>query len=145
MCVLCSLPTTNAAKTCRKNGTKTSVPQMGIFLEAGPLNVFVSNHLIPEDFEFTSADEPSFISGDQAVRIQKGAEVRLRIVGSRVDATEIVSISTWHCGSLCTCVPEVQKLVIAARHPRHCTRGLDTSAWLPNSLVSFLCSFAWAR
>lgn len=64
--------------------------QMGFFAEAGPVQVFVSNHLIPQDFAFASTDEPCFVSGDEAVRIIQGAEVRLRIVGTRVDATEIV-------------------------------------------------------
>ncbi len=34
---------------------------------------------------------PCFISEDGTVRIEKDSEVRLRIVGTRVDATEIVS------------------------------------------------------
>ena len=64
---------------------------MGFFAEAGPLQVFVSNHLIPQEFSFNSTEEPSFVSADEAVRIVAGAEARLRIVGTRVDATEIVS------------------------------------------------------
>jgi len=64
--------------------------QMGFFAEAGPVQVFVSNHLIPDEFSFVAADEPSFVSADEAVRIVAGAEARLRIVGTRVDATEIV-------------------------------------------------------
>lgn len=65
--------------------------QVGFFADAGPLQLFVSNHLIPEDFTFDSANEPAFVSSDEAVRVQAGAEVRLRIVGTRVDADEIVS------------------------------------------------------
>ena len=64
--------------------------QVGFFADAGPLQLFVSNHLIPEDFSFDSANEPAFVSSDEAVRVQAGAEVRLRIVGTRVDADEIV-------------------------------------------------------
>ena len=66
---------------------------MGFFAEAGPVQVFVSNHLIPDEFSFVAADEPSFVSADEAVRIVAGAEARLRIVGTRVDATEIVRAS----------------------------------------------------
>lgn len=66
---------------------------MGFFAEAGPLQVFVSNHLIPDDYTFNSTEEPCFVSPDEAVRITAGAEVRLRIVGTRVDATEIVRLS----------------------------------------------------
>mgnify|MGYP001110803006 CR=1 FL=1 len=65
--------------------------QMGFFAEAGPLQVFVSNHLIPEDFEFNTAHEPCYINGDGEQKIVPGSEVRLRIVGTRVDAHEIVS------------------------------------------------------
>jgi DNA-directed RNA polymerase subunit E'/Rpb7 len=50
----------------------------------------VSNHLIPDDFDFVSTDEPAFVSADEEVRVQAGAEVRMRIVGTRMDATEIV-------------------------------------------------------
>ena len=64
---------------------------MGFFAEAGPLQVFVSNHLIPDDFDFDEADTPAFVSADEEVRIQQGTEVRLRIVGTRTDANEIVS------------------------------------------------------
>jgi DNA-directed RNA polymerase II subunit RPB7 len=63
---------------------------MGFFAEAGPLQIFVSNHLVPEDYEFDSAHEPAYASaaGDKIVA---GCEVRVRIVGTRVDANEIVS------------------------------------------------------
>ena len=66
---------------------------MGFFAEAGPLQVFVSGHLIPEDFEYNQVDEPAFVSADEEVRIQQGTEVRLRIVGTRTDASEIVSLA----------------------------------------------------
>lgn len=64
--------------------------QVGFFADAGPLQLFVSNHLIPEDFTYDSTNDPAFVSSDEAVRVQAGAEVRLRIVGTRVDADEIV-------------------------------------------------------
>ncbi|KAG8383637.1 hypothetical protein BUALT_Bualt04G0034700 [Buddleja alternifolia] len=46
--------------------------QMGFLAEAGPVQIFVSNH----------------------VKIQKDSEVRLKIIGTRVDATEIFCIGT---------------------------------------------------
>ena len=70
--------------------------QVGFFAEAGPLQIFVSGHLIPDDFDFDQSDEPAFVSADEEVRIQQGTEVRLRIVGTRTDANEIVS-SIWTC------------------------------------------------
>ena len=66
---------------------------MGFFAEAGPLQVFVSNHLIPEDFEFSTAHEPCYTTADGDQKIVPGSEVRLRIVGTRVDASDIVSAS----------------------------------------------------
>ena len=79
--------------------------QMGFFAEAGPVSIFVSNHLIPDEFSFVAADEPSFVSADEAVRIVAGAEARLRIVGTRVDATEIVRLS---------CRPSIWRMHIGA-------------------------------
>lgn len=67
---------------------------MGFFAEAGPLQVFVSNHLIPEAFEFNTAHEPCYQTSDGEQKIVPGSEVRLRIVGTRVDAADIVS---WAC------------------------------------------------
>mmetsp|Transcript_2935 Transcript_2935/g.10622 ORF Transcript_2935/g.10622 Transcript_2935/m.10622 type:complete len:179 (-) Transcript_2935:610-1146(-) len=73
----------------------TQVTKMGFFAEAGPLNVFVSTHLMPEEYEFSSGtDEPQFVSLDQTVRIVKNCEVRLRVVGTRADAQEIKCVGT---------------------------------------------------
>ena len=43
--------------------------QMGFFAEAGPVQIFVSNHLIPEDFEFSALDDPCYVSSDEEVRL----------------------------------------------------------------------------
>ncbi|XP_021715417.1 DNA-directed RNA polymerase II subunit RPB7 [Chenopodium quinoa] len=72
----------------------TMVNKMGFFAEAGPVQVFVSNHLIPDDMEFQSADTPNYTTSDGSVKIQKDTEVRLKIIGTRVDATEIFCIGT---------------------------------------------------
>ncbi|KAK9825127.1 hypothetical protein WJX81_000931 [Elliptochloris bilobata] len=72
----------------------SSVNKVGFFADAGPLQLFVSNHLIPDDFDFVSTDEPAFVSADEEVRVQAGAEVRMRIVGTRMDATEIFCVGT---------------------------------------------------
>ena len=89
--------------TCKPEGGLVSA-QMGFFAEAGPVQVFVSNHLIPDEFSFVAADEPSFVSADEAVRIVAGAEARLRIVGTRVDATEIVRACAAAPAQPCTCL-----------------------------------------
>lgn len=69
-----------------------SINKMGFFAEAGPLQVFVSNHLIPEDFEFDTSQDPAYVTVDGEQKIVAGCEVRLRIVGTRIDATEIVGV-----------------------------------------------------
>lgn len=72
----------------------TMVNKMGFFAEAGPVQIFVSNHLIPDDMEFQSGDVPCYATSDGSVRIQKDSEVRLKIVGTRVDVTEFFCIGT---------------------------------------------------
>lgn len=72
--------------------------QMGFFAEAGPLQVFVSNHLIPEAFEFNTAHEPCYQTSDGEQKVVPGSEVRLRIVGTRVDAADIVSVGAGRGG-----------------------------------------------
>lgn len=75
----------------------SSANKMGFFAELGPVNVFVSTHLIPEDFTFDVGDGSStcsFGNEDGSLRIAKDSKVRLRIIGTRVDATEIFAIGT---------------------------------------------------
>ncbi|CAB4281619.1 unnamed protein product [Prunus armeniaca] len=72
----------------------TMVNKMGFFAEVGPVQIFVSNHLIPDDMEFQSGDMPNYTTSDGSVKIQKDSEVRLKIIGTRVDATEIFCIVT---------------------------------------------------
>ena len=90
---------------------------MGFFSEAGPLQVFVSNHLIPEAFEFNTAHEPCYQTTDGEQKIVPGSEVRLRIVGTRVDASDIVSgggggtggrAGGWAACERCACRPACQ-------------------------------------
>jgi len=69
------------------------VNKMGFFAEAGPLTIFVSNHLIDPGMKFDpNSNPPSYASADQV--ISRHAHVRLKIVGTRVDATEIFAIGT---------------------------------------------------
>lgn len=72
----------------------TMVNKMGFFAEAGPVQIFVSNHLIHDDMKFMPGDVNSYQTEDGTTRISKDSEVRLKIVGTRVDATEIFCIGT---------------------------------------------------
>nr|GFA36844.1 hypothetical protein [Tanacetum cinerariifolium] len=57
---------------------------MGFFAEAGPVQIFESNHM-----GFFAEAGPVQIFVSNHVKIQKDSEVRLKIIGTRVDATEI--------------------------------------------------------
>eukprot|EP00897_Mesotaenium_endlicherianum_P004294 jgi/Mesen1/3893/ME000208S02895 len=72
----------------------TTVNKMGFFAEAGPVQIFVSNHLIQDDMNFVSGDTNSYQTSDGRWRVQKDSEIRVKIVGTRVDATEIFCIGT---------------------------------------------------
>ncbi|KAF9792866.1 RNA polymerase Rpb7 [Thelephora terrestris] len=75
------------------DGVVNNVTKMGFFAEVGPLTVFVSHQLIHPDMKFDpNSNPPSFASEDQI--IEKNTKVRLKIVGTRVDATEIFAIGT---------------------------------------------------
>jgi len=75
------------------DGVVDSVSKMGFFAEVGPLKVFVSHQLIHPDLKFDpNSNPPSFASDEQI--IEKNTRIRLKIVGTRVDATEIFAIGT---------------------------------------------------
>ncbi len=48
--------------------------------------------LIPEEYEYNTVGDPCYtIVDDESQKIQERSEVRLRIVGTKMDQTEIVS------------------------------------------------------
>lgn len=71
----------------------SAVNKMGFFANAGPLSVFVSTHLLPSEMKFDATANPPNFSGEDQL-IQQGSKVRLKIVGTRTDATEIYAIGT---------------------------------------------------
>ena len=76
----------------------TIVNKLGFFAQVGPLQVFVSKHLIPSDMKFDASSTPvayvSDVSDEQPQRIAKDSEVRVRVVATRIDASEIFAIGT---------------------------------------------------
>ena len=86
------------------DATVTSVNKMGFFAEVGPLTIFVSCHLLPGEMQFEAGSVPCYVAVDAgaggmmeeggAQRIVAGEQVRVRIIGTRVDATEIFAIGT---------------------------------------------------
>ncbi|KAI1290067.1 DNA-directed RNA polymerase II subunit RPB7 [Halotydeus destructor] len=73
----------------------TQVNKVGIFTEIGPLSCFISRHSIPADMEFDAkSSPPCYKTADEDMIIQQDDEIRLKIVGTRVDATDIFAIGT---------------------------------------------------
>ncbi|OQV20217.1 DNA-directed RNA polymerase II subunit RPB7 [Hypsibius exemplaris] len=73
----------------------TQVNKVGIFCEMGPLSCFVSRHSIPAEMEFDPAATPAcYRSKDEELVIQPDDEIRVKIVGTRVDAKDIFAIGT---------------------------------------------------
>lgn len=57
-----------------------TVNKMGFFAEVGPLNIFISNHLIPNDFKFEpNSMPPCYISEDQVTEEEEGFKLLLMI------------------------------------------------------------------
>jgi len=76
-------------------GIVDEVSKMGFFVEVGPLRVFVSSHLIGASYKFDpSSTPPSWVSSLADPVIEKNTRMRLKVVGTRVDATEIFGIAT---------------------------------------------------
>ncbi|KAJ8308515.1 hypothetical protein KUTeg_013389 [Tegillarca granosa] len=68
---------------------------VGLFTEIGPLSCFISRHSIPADMEFDpNSNPPCYKTKDEDVVIQQDDEIRIKIVGTRVDANDIFAIGT---------------------------------------------------
>eukprot|EP00803_Ostreobium_quekettii_P000856 evm.model.scf_2011.1 EVM.evm.TU.scf_2011.1 scf_2011:1412-4030(+) len=76
------------------DATVRQVIETGFLAEAGPLEVFVSIHCIPEDFKYMLSGEPEFVSADESIRIQEGTDVRLRILSTKIDTAQIACVGT---------------------------------------------------
>lgn len=74
----------------------TQINKVGIFTEIGPLSCFISRHSIPADMEFDpNANPPCYKTKDDEMVINQDDEIRVKIVGIRVDATDIFAIGTF--------------------------------------------------
>ncbi|RIB10795.1 RNA polymerase Rpb7 [Gigaspora rosea] len=76
------------------DGVVSQVNKMGFFADVGPLQVFVSSHLIPSDLKFDASKNPPAYHAEDGSSIEKGYHVRIKIVGTRFDATDIFAIGT---------------------------------------------------
>merc|ERR1711971_1349420 len=69
------------------DGVVTQVNKVGLMVDVGPMGCFISRHSIPSDMEFDPDSNPPCYK-------TKDEEIRLKIVGTRVDATEIFAIGS---------------------------------------------------
>lgn len=73
----------------------TKVTEHGFFAECGPLTVFVSHYSIPSDMNYKFIDdEPTWKGSEPEDDIVKDVSVRLRIIGLKIEATEISATAT---------------------------------------------------
>lgn len=73
----------------------TQVNKVGIFCEIGPMSCFISRHSIPPDMEFDGLSvPPSYHSHDESNIIRPGDDVRVKLIGTRVDAKDLFAIGT---------------------------------------------------
>lgn len=74
----------------------TLVNQNGIFASAGPLEIFVSNKMMPDDLEYTAPENglPTYYSESEDVRIKQGSPIRVKIVGIRQALQQISAVGT---------------------------------------------------
>ncbi|KAE9416569.1 hypothetical protein Angca_007499, partial [Angiostrongylus cantonensis] len=71
------------------------VNQVGIFCDIGPLSCFISRHCIPPDMEFDpNSNPPCYKTEDETSIIKQDDEIRVKLIGTRVDANDIFAIGT---------------------------------------------------
>ena len=75
------------------DGIVEQVNKVGIFLKVGPLSCFISRHSIPADMQFDSTSS-SYKTTDETLVIQVSTPLRFKVVGTRVDASDIFAIGT---------------------------------------------------
>ncbi|XP_043476734.1 DNA-directed RNA polymerase II subunit RPB7 [Leptopilina heterotoma] len=77
------------------DGIVVQVNKVGLFAEIGPLTCFISHHSIPSEMQFCpNINPPCYKSKEEDVVIQADDEIRIKIVGTRVDANGIFAIGT---------------------------------------------------
>ena len=80
----------------------TQVNKVGLFTEIGPLSCFISHYSIPVDMSFDpNLNPPCYKTGDEDMVIQQDDKIRLKIVGTCVDASDIFAIGTLMDDYLC--------------------------------------------
>lgn len=77
------------------DGVVEQVNKVGIFVKTGPLSCFISRHSIPNDMAFDSVQGSGcYKTADDSLTIQAETHIRYKVVGTRVDASDIFAIAT---------------------------------------------------
>uniref|UniRef100_A0A8C6YKX0 DNA-directed RNA polymerase subunit n=1 Tax=Nothoprocta perdicaria TaxID=30464 RepID=A0A8C6YKX0_NOTPE len=88
----------------------TQVNKVGLFTEIGPMSCFISRHSIPSEMEFDpNSNPPCYKTVDEDIVIQQDDEIRLKIVGTRVDKNDIFAIGSLmddYLGESCPALPD---------------------------------------
>lgn len=77
------------------DATVVQVNKIGVFTQIGPLSCFISKHTIPPELEFDpNLTPPCYRTADSETLIQTGDPIRLRVIGTRVDANDIFAVGS---------------------------------------------------
>ncbi|PNS18598.1 DNA-directed RNA polymerase II subunit rpb7 [Sphaceloma murrayae] len=75
------------------DGEVANVTPSGFFVDVGPLQVFVSKAMIPEDMKYDgNATPPQFT--DNVIPIERGTQVRVKIRGVRAEVGRMFAVAT---------------------------------------------------
>ncbi|XP_065324546.1 DNA-directed RNA polymerase II subunit RPB7-like isoform X2 [Gordionus sp. m RMFG-2023] len=78
-----------------KPGRGYGTYKVGIFCEIGPLTCFISKHSIPSNMEFDpNLGQPCYKTVDDGISIKEHNEIRVKIVGTRINASDIFAIGS---------------------------------------------------
>ncbi|KAG9255074.1 DNA-directed RNA polymerase II subunit-like protein [Emericellopsis cladophorae] len=77
------------------DGIVVSVNPQGFFAQVGPLKLFVSSHLIPDDIRWDPNATPAQFTNNEDINITPGSSVRVKILGTRSEVGEM-----WAIGSI---------------------------------------------
>eukprot|EP01136_Pigoraptor_vietnamica_P012498 Opistho-1_new@52486 len=71
------------------------VNKVGVFAQLGPISMYISHKQLPDKMVFDpTAVPPCYKHLEDNTIIRKGTPVKVRIVGTRVDSTEIVAVGS---------------------------------------------------
>lgn len=72
----------------------TASHNYGFFCKAGPLQIFVSRHGMPDDLKNFDHENSAWISDDKKISIRAGVGVRLRLMNLKFDQNTISGVGT---------------------------------------------------